>query len=181
MNLNLGCGTAQRKGFTNVDNFVEGKKGYKFVKADIKAMPFENSSASYVEMMSVLEHISFREVVPVLNEIYRVMKLGAELVIRTENFDGLALDWIRMRMEPFNLNEYASVMEAVYGNQSNEGEFHKTAFTPEFLSGCLHNVGFKVKSIVNHPKDSPVPEFGTMPAIPKLFLRSDQLVATAIR
>lgn len=181
MRLNLGCGTQQRKGFTNVDNFVEGKKGYKFVKADIKTMPFENSTATYVEMMSVLEHISFREVVPVLNEVYRVMKLGAELVIRTENFDGLALDWVRMRMEPFDLINYTRVMETVYGNQSNEGEFHKTAFTPEFLSGCLQNVGFKVKSVANYPKDSPVPEFGTSPANPKLFLRSDQLVAKAIR
>lgn len=179
--LNLGCGLRQRKGFINVDNYVEKSGKAKFVKADIRKLPFENDYADYVEMMSVLEHIPFNDVLKVLAEISRVMKPGAELVIQTENFDGIALDWARMCMEGWNPQEYMNVMETVYGNQRHEGEFHKTAFNPRFMDACLRAVGFRIKSMANYPKNSPIPEFGTVPADPKRFLRSDQLLAVAIK
>jgi len=181
MKLNLGCGTQQRKGFVNVDNYVDGKKGYRFVKADIRKLPFDDNSVDYVEMMSVLEHLPYRDTITTLDEIYRVMKPSAELVILTENFDGLALDWIRMCMEGFNPQEYLKVVETIYGNQLNEGEYHKTAFNPKFLEICLRTAGFNIKSLANYPKNSPIPKFGTVPANPKMFLRSDQLLAIATK
>src|SRR3972149_5524962 len=127
MKLNLGCGTQQKKGFVNVDNYVEGKKGYEFVKADIRKLPFEDNTVEYVEMMSVLEHLPYRDTITALDEIYRVMRPGAELVLLTENFDGLAMSWIRMCMEGFNPQEYIDTVETIYGNQLNDGEFHKAA------------------------------------------------------
>ena len=181
MKLNLGCGNAQRKGFTNVDNYVDGKKGFKFVKADIRKLPFENNSVDYVEMMSVLEHLPYKDVIPTLMEIRRVMKSGAELIIQTENFDGIALAWIDMGMNAFNPIEYINAMETVYGNQQNEGEYHKTAFNPPFLTVCLKESGFQVKSVANYPRNLPIPQFGTVPPVPDMFLRSDQLLAVAIK
>ena len=55
------------------------------------------------------------------------------------------------------------------------------AFNPKFLNTCLMTVGLKVKSLANYPKSSPVPKFGTVKADPKSFLRSDQLLAVAVK
>jgi predicted SAM-dependent methyltransferase len=176
MKLNLGCGNILRKGFKNVD--ILDIKASNYVKADIRRLPFKDSSVDYVEMMSVLEHLPFREVASTLKEIYRVMKLGSEIVILTDNFDGVAIDWIRAVMAGRVGEE---VMETVYGNQKHKGEFHKSAFNPRLLHEALANVGFGDIKIQNIPQNSPIPQFGTVPAQPDKFIRTDQLYARAIK
>ena len=176
MKLNLGSGTILKSGFINVDIIDQKAKNY--VKADIRKLPFKDDYADYVEMMSVLEHIPFREVTDTLKEIRRVMKWGAELVLLTDNFDCVAVDWIRAVMDGRMGEE---IMETVFGNQKHDGEFHKSGFNPKLLYEALSNAGFHNIRIQNVPQNTPVPQFGTVPAEPDKFIRTDQLYAKAVK
>jgi len=176
MKLNLGSGKLLRKGFTNVDILNLKEKNY--VKADIRKLPFKDNSADYVEMMSVLEHIPFRQVIPTLQEVHRVMKPKATIVLLTDNFDAVAIDWIRAVMAG-RLNE--RVLETVYGNQKHKGEFHRSGFNPKLLHEALSSAGFYSIKIQNIPQNSPIPQFGTLPAQPNKFIRTDQLYAKAVK
>lgn len=200
MKLNLGCGVHLKKGFINVDIIKEKDlrdghrtkkgpwkntvidEGAEYVEADIRKMPFKDDSAEVVELFSVLEHMPFRDVVPALKEIYRVMKKRGLLIITTDDFDGMATDWFRMRMGQFDLNRYVDVMETIYGNQMHEGEFHKTAMTPDFLNWCLITAGFQKGELTVYPKNASVPKIGSKPkGKPGAVFRNDQLVAKVVK
>lgn len=182
MKLNLGSGVRLFPGYTNVDildkKHVKGKA--KYVQADIRKLPFKDSSVDQAEMYSVIEHFPFREVEGVFKEVYRVLKKGGKLIIKTDDFDGVAIDWIRMRMGSFKLEDYQSVMETVYGNQQHGGEFHKTCMTPEFLNWALNKAGFKKGIITKLPKNMPIKRVGGMfkPDDDKVY-RNDQILVEA--
>lgn len=165
--LNLGSGIKLKAGFINVDAFftyqdlVNGaktKKGKfmhavvprnaKFVQAMIQKLPFPDNYADYVEMSHVIEHLQFRQVIPTLKEIYRVMKPGAELVIATNDTDGVVLEWVKMMTSKnFNLQEYENLMQILHGDQGDTGAFHLTPFNADYMNYCLVSAGFKVGEI----------------------------------
>jgi SAM-dependent methyltransferase len=185
MRLNLGSGFRLKKGFTNVDIIPEDevkKKAYgRYVYGDIHNLPFEDNVADYAEMYTVIEHIPFKEVVDVLKEIRRVMKKGAKLVIVTDDFDGIALDWIKMRMMPFNLERYQDVMETVYGSQRYPGDEHKSPMTYDFLNWALVTAGFKKGEFIKYSKGTPIPKIGTEKARKDMVFRNDMLIAEVVK
>lgn len=175
--LNLGCGAHIRKGWINVDKYIdiealkrkEGwyknaiyEEGGKFVQADIVKLPFEDNYADHIELQQVLEHLPYRDVTPALTEIYRVLKPGGRFVVSVPNFDGLALDWLDMRMKEFNEKAYINQMEVVFGSQVSNGEFHKCLFSPILLNAMLNTVGFKKGKIGAVPKGIPTPNMGLL-------------------
>ena len=193
--LNLGSGAWLRGyPFINVDNFHEEKdilsrkgyykkaiieKGYKYVKADIMHLPFKDNYADYVELMNVIEHFPFRQVIPALQEIRRVMKPGAKLVIQTNDVNGLILDWARLAMDrEFKFDDYIDVIETLWGNQSASGEFHLVGFNPQFLDACLSTAGFTKGHLAVLPKGMKAIKVGTVkPFNNKTVFRNDVLVA----
>lgn len=155
--LNLGCGLWLRRDFLNYDLYPEDglrscagyyqlariERGAKYVQGDILKMPFPDDYADYVEMLDVIEHFPFRHVIPALQEVRRVMKPGAKLVVTTVNMDALALEWLRQStQENSDLNAYWEVVQGIYGNQTAEGEHHRICFNPRMLSGALGEAGF---------------------------------------
>lgn len=169
--LNLGCGIVIYKDFINVDKYVDIKelkrgantkkglyqkavyeKGGKFVKADIRNLPFRDNYADEVEMHQVIEHFNILEIVNVFKEVRRVMKKGARLLISTPNFTALAKEWVENQWledffaekGTFNMNTYFNLNEQIYGNQiGGIGETHLTAITPGFLQWAFTVAGFK--------------------------------------
>lgn len=181
--LNLGCGVHLKSGWINVDyafteEEVRSKKGYfqeatiepdaEFVQAKIEKLPFPDDYADEVEMISVIEHIPIAEVVPNLQEVYRVMKPGAKLKILTPSFNGAVLQWLEVALMDFDLQLYREAAEVIYGNQAGEGEFHCTPFTPDFMNYCIVAAGFKEGTMNIQFRGS---------AIDKGFLRNDTLIA----
>lgn len=173
--LNLGSGMNIKRGFINVDLYdpeeiknhtgicvnSTWKKGMTYIQADIRALPFKNNSADYVEMFEVLEHIPFRQTVEVLKEIRRVMKKGAKLYLHTPNFDGLVRDWLDIAMGKFDYPTYLNVIETLFGNQLANGEFHNAPFNPQLMNYYLVEAGFKQGKMEVIRKGSPLPKFGT--------------------
>ena len=177
--LNLGSGVRLFPGYTNVDildsKHVKGKA--KYVQSDIRSLPFDDESVDQAEMYSVIEHFPFREVTVVLKEVFRVLKPNGKLIIKTDDFDGIALDWIRMRMSNFDIEQYQSVMETAYGNQQHEGEFHKVCMTPDFLNWALVQSGFSKGVITRLPKHTPIRVVGGMFKPDKgMVYRNDQIL-----
>lgn len=186
MKINLGSGIRLFPRYTNVDiidpKLVKHSKNSKYVQADIHALPFEKNSVTQAEMYSVIEHIPFREVTDVLKEVYRVLKPKGKLLLKTDDFDGIALDWINLRMQPFDLEKYQFVMETAYGNQAHGGEFHKCCMTTDFLNWALVQAGFKKGTMTKLPKNSPCVRVGGMFPIKKgMVYRNTQILVEAVK
>lgn len=80
--LNLGCGHDIREGWINLDiSPVEGVD----VVHDIKdlPLPFADNSMDYILCQDVLEHIEY---LPLLEDIYRMLKPGGIVEIRVPHF-----------------------------------------------------------------------------------------------
>jgi predicted SAM-dependent methyltransferase len=193
--LSLGCGIHVQKGFINVDLYEEKdlkehkgffknavwEKGGKYIKSDIRHLPFKDNYADYVELFEVLEHMPFRDVIPTLKEIYRVMKPKAMLRLHVPNFDALVRDWLEVVCSNFNVNEYVNVMETIYGNQRALGEFHQTPFNPPFMNFCLSQAGFGKGNMFKVLKYGSFPKFGSEKFDPKQQARYEVLYVEVIK
>jgi predicted SAM-dependent methyltransferase len=108
------------------------------VKAYMWEMPFAENSVSGVICLSALEHVSKYKVLPTLQEFERVLKVGGRMIILVPD-----LEWVLKRFldEP-NVNYN---MDMIFGDQSNEGQYHRTGFTEDifalyFTEACKKSV-----------------------------------------
>ncbi len=170
--LNLGSGVSLAdKPFINVDNFFDVEdlikgikakdpqyvnarvpKGYKFVRASMTKLPFEDNSVDYVECNDAIEHLSWNDVDKALSEMFRVLKTGGKLGLATTNFDELANLWtLNITGNPLktqkDIDRYLSLTKVIYGNQVHEGEFHKVPFNPYTIAYRLKNAGFDLSNL----------------------------------
>lgn len=194
--LNLGSGVWLRSDFVNVDIYPEaeirGKQGMfsqaivedgaEYVQADIRKLPFPDDYANYVEMMDVIEHISWREIVSTLEEVRRVMKPGAKLMLSTVNMDALCLDWLKIACQAeIDMDAYFEVVQGMFGNQVAVGEYHRTPFNPRTLAAALNEAGFEKPVLYLVPRGEHSPGFGTIEYNPKSVARYEHLRAEAVK
>jgi predicted SAM-dependent methyltransferase len=149
--INLGCGKSLVKGFINVDSVDFKKKGYEFVKADCRKLPFKDNYADYILANQLLEHLPMKDVVPALKEWTRALKPGGRMVITVPNFCDMARAWSNEMGGKIDLERYLRLSQHIYGNQLHEGEFHQTAFTPNFMQYLLTDSGLKDWKMYAYP------------------------------
>lgn len=80
--LNLGCGSDIREGWTNLD--IAAIDGVDIVH-DINTLPlpFGDDEFDYILAQDILEHLEY---IPLLEDLYRILKSGASLEIRVPHF-----------------------------------------------------------------------------------------------
>ena len=170
LKLNLGCGAIHKKGFVNIDKFatmerikrelklgnkaIRIEKGAKFLEADIRKLPYKDGEVDYIESIDVIEHFGFYEVYDLLKEVKRVLKPGGIAKFMTLDFDALAREWIEVaETKPVNIDNYFPLSKAIYGNQIDEGNFHKSAWTPAIAYQIFKaDIGFSNIEVFIYPK-----------------------------
>lgn len=155
LKLDLGCGTFPRgEDYICVDKYAVGiikyiedgelkerlAPEYKWLKADLLNLPFADKTIDEIWSSHSLEHIAINKIPDHLREWYRVLKINGKAIIQVPNFDYVARYW-------FTGPDRAWAEAMIYGLQTNEGEYHRSAFTAQTLKGDLEGVGFEVKNI----------------------------------
>jgi ubiquinone/menaquinone biosynthesis C-methylase UbiE len=107
------------------------------VKVNMWELPYPDNSVDAIWSSHTLEHAPQKMVNATLKEWYRVLKPGHSGIVQVPNFDYVARYWLTGPNRT-----WAEAM--VFGLQTNEGEFHKCAFTPVLLKADLEAVGFEV-------------------------------------
>jgi hypothetical protein len=162
--LNLGCGSDVKHGYVNVD-FRSLSPG--IVEADLSSFPWQwkDESVDEVLMYDFLEHFPYHTTKPMLEEVWRILKVGAAVEIQVPDFEQCAR--AILKLPPYICNrcekevtspisrsgrcsscgvDLRDVADAgvwrLYGGQDYVGNFHQTTFTPELLERVLTAVGF---------------------------------------
>ena len=110
------------------------------VTAEMWKLPYKDSEVDTIWSSHALEHVSIYKVSETLKEWLRVLKPGHVAIIQVPNFDYVAKYWLTG-----DNRAWAEAM--VFGMQSDEGQFHKCAFTSASLKADLEAAGFEVKRI----------------------------------
>lgn len=135
--LDIGCGLPidyDLGDWIRIDPYAEGAD----VKAFADKLPYEDNSIQEIWSSHMLEHIGKLEVVPTLKEWFRVLKSGGKLTIRVPDLTWCCQWWIDHQTIGWD-------MDILFGNQTREGEFHKTGFNREIMMDYLRKAGFNVK------------------------------------
>lgn len=152
--LNLGCGVKLKEGFINVDRYeleeLEKAEGVlhdaevkgRYIKADVRNLPFKDNWADYILATEILEHIPLADLKKTLTEWARVLKKGGRMIITCPDFNALAKQWLET---PFSPEAYGDMAQGIYGNQLAPGEFHQSPITPEIMQFYLAQLGLEGK------------------------------------
>lgn len=126
MKLNLGCGWFPLAGYVNVDEHCPAD-----IQADFRTLTF--SDVDEINMSHLLEHLSWRETIPVLTQLRGWLRSGGRLTVEVPDMEAILVlgtgfhDWVRY----------------VYGSQQNGGECHRAGFTADSLTTLLESSGYR--------------------------------------
>jgi len=91
----------------------------------------------YIMAVHVLEHFGVHEIDGIFSMLFKLIKPGGGFDVIVPNFRyhaGLVL---------YENNDYQAV-EYCFGDQRDEYDFHKTAFTPKILQDRITKAGFQI-------------------------------------
>jgi predicted SAM-dependent methyltransferase len=157
LKLHIGCGTNVLPGWINIDRIarVPGV----VTNIDPTALPFPAASVSAVLAEHVLEHLTFAEERVVWQELTRVLRAGAQLVIEVPDFEWTCRkfleahdDWrsfyIVGHPDHYSgcgraLNQRWGILQTMFfGNQNGPGQFHHSAYTEEKIRRIGRLLGY---------------------------------------
>lgn len=106
------------------------------VRGSATELPFVDDSVDAIWCSHVLEHLAGKEVPVALAEFFRVLRPGRRAILRVPNFDYVAKYWLTGPDRG-----WAEAM--VFGLQTDDGEFHKSAFTAGTIKADVEAAGFE--------------------------------------
>jgi predicted SAM-dependent methyltransferase len=131
--LHLGCGRIRLPGYINVD--IQPGAAVDKV-ADLRALPWPDSSIDMVYSCAAIEHFGRREWIDVLKEWARVLKPGGLLRLSTADFEAA----IERYREAGNLQELLGLL---IGGQKDDYDWHGMIFDFRTLRAGLEEAGFR--------------------------------------
>lgn len=155
--LNLGCGTDLRPGWVNVDKFPANET---VVQAEFPLLPFSEGHADEVLLSHVLEHFGFKDGETLCSEIHRVLKVGGHAYIEVPDINWCCAQflgapepssWTDCTNDYNTQHKWGLLAMSLWGDQHNDGLFHKWGYTAHRLYHLLSHVGFsKVEVSFGH-------------------------------
>jgi predicted SAM-dependent methyltransferase len=125
--LDIGSGgESSDSSFIGVDAYAEGAP----VKAFMWDLPYEDNTVDVIYCAQALEHVSKFDVIPTLKEWYRVLKPGGRLQVTVPDLEWAVSFWLEHKDK---IDATSWPLDIIFGNQTHEGQFHKTGFTPKIL------------------------------------------------
>lgn len=145
----IGCGAEQpfwgfgdRVSVTRID-LDESKSPD--IRADVRAIPVPDQSFDVVHSRHVLEHFGRAELVPLLAEWVRVLRVGGQLQLNVPNAR-TAMEWL-LKMDDGAVSPDPYPSWQLYGQQADALDFHKNWFTPRRLRMLLEMPAFGLDAI----------------------------------
>ena len=138
--VELGGGETPRKienGFINIDYRISPQVE---LVANVKDLPIKNGSLEKIYCANLSEHFERSDIQKVLLEWWRVLRPGGWIDVMVPDLEGTLDNW---RDIPFN-----RVLDALYGAQKFEGDYHFNGFTERSLKQVLYRSGFSYSSQV---------------------------------
>jgi len=89
MKLNLGCGLNKHSEFINID-YSKSANPDLILDLEKEKFPYEENSVSLIHASHILEHIE--NIIPLINECYRVLMPKAKMIIEVPQGDGTWAD-----------------------------------------------------------------------------------------
>ncbi len=146
--LNLGCGSDIRPDYVNVDKFPQSEN---VIQADFPTLPFEDNHADEAVLSHVLEHFGYREGEILCREIHRVLRSDGLALIEVPDIQWCMAQFLGAP-EPNGYTDpsydyntqhrWGLWAQSLWGDQHNEGLFHKWGYTAHRLYNLLKFVGF---------------------------------------
>ncbi len=137
LRLDVGSGDTPKEGFIGVDLYAEAPG---VVKAPMHQLPYEEETVDEIFCSHALEHIGKYEVVPTLAEFWRVLKWDGRLTIEVPDLEWVCRNWLKYKSNDWH-------MDAVFGDQSTPGQYHKTGFTKPIMYQYLAAAGFVHRAV----------------------------------
>ena len=146
LHLNLGCGDRILPGFVNVDKYNPKAD----VEADVLDLPFADNSAERVILCHVIEHISYKRTIDLLEEIHRVLAPRGLLEIGYPEFE----ECVKAFLNNEKGERWRWWIQTLYGSQDNPGQYHVAPIVIWHLKEQLSEVGFNDFEYELHGSDA---------------------------
>lgn len=141
MKLNLGCAKDIRKGYKNVDLHY---KHPEVINEDISNLSFvQNNTVEEIIAHDIIEHLPFNKSAQCLKIWFDYLQKGGKISIQTTNFNLMIKAYSEKVWDICALNYmlFAGINYTDVGSQ--ECDFHKSVYSPEFIFHLLKNIGYK--------------------------------------
>jgi predicted SAM-dependent methyltransferase len=146
--LNLGCGSDIRPGYLNVDKFPANGD---VVQADFPVLPFADNSADEAILSHVLEHFGYADGETLCREMLRVLKPTGYAYIEVPDIQWCLAQFLgapeingytNPSFDYTTEHRWGLYAQAIWGDQHNDGLYHKWGYTAQRLLYLLNHVGF---------------------------------------
>ena len=133
MKLHIGCGKKYLDGYKHLD--VINFDHIDFVCDARMLTMIEDASVSEIYACHILEHVERNEVVNVLREWSRVLKVGGVVRIAIPDFEAVVAEYVENK----DLQRFQGLL---FGGQTYDYNFHHVAFDYTVLEAYLSAAGF---------------------------------------
>lgn len=138
MRLNFGCGPVQPEGWTNVD---KDRHGQRWVCAIEAGLPFHSDSFDYAVANHSLNMVAYRDLVPALSELRRVLKRGGVLRVLAPDVAKAVRAWLDGDLDFFPVPQEVSTDGKFCVFVPWHG-FQRSVFTTGWLIDLCYRAGF---------------------------------------
>ncbi len=139
--INVGCGDIKLDGYINCDF-----QGNPDIKCNMQNLPFENDFADEISCHHSLEHIPFNDIIPTLNDWFRVLKSGGILDLGIPDIELCCKAFLSAsEKDKWNWNIFT-----LYGIQKDKGQFHMNSLSLNRVKELLISVGFSILDSYNY-------------------------------